>query len=158
MIPKAAAALGADVLVIGRPITQARRSAGGGAGDQRRDRRGAGGLTMPVAVKICGLTDAAALDAAVERRRPLSGVRVLSAVAARAQPSSRLPSWPAARRPTGSTVGVFVDPDDDLLDRTLAQVPLEAVQLHGAESPGARPRDQGADRARRDQGAQGGRA
>jgi phosphoribosylanthranilate isomerase len=30
---------------------------------------------------------------------------------------------------------VFVDPDDALLDRVLAQVPLAALQLHGAESP-----------------------
>jgi phosphoribosylanthranilate isomerase len=32
-------------------------------------------------------------------------------------------------------VGLFVDPDPDFLSMTLAQVPLEVVQLHGAESP-----------------------
>ena len=30
---------------------------------------------------------------------------------------------------------MFVDPDDALLDRVLARVPLAALQLHGAESP-----------------------
>jgi phosphoribosylanthranilate isomerase len=30
---------------------------------------------------------------------------------------------------------VFVDPDDALLDRVLAEVPLHALQLHGAETP-----------------------
>jgi phosphoribosylanthranilate isomerase len=32
-------------------------------------------------------------------------------------------------------VGVLVDPDDVQLDQLLAQVPLDALQLHGAESP-----------------------
>lgn len=32
-------------------------------------------------------------------------------------------------------VGLFVNPDDALLDRTLAQVPLDMIQLHGGESP-----------------------
>ncbi|MDM7255471.1 MAG: phosphoribosylanthranilate isomerase [Paracoccus sp. (in: a-proteobacteria)] len=32
-------------------------------------------------------------------------------------------------------VGLFVDPDDALLDRTLAHVPLDMIQLHGDESP-----------------------
>ena len=32
-------------------------------------------------------------------------------------------------------VGVFVDPDDALLERVLARVPLHALQLHGAETP-----------------------
>lgn len=32
-------------------------------------------------------------------------------------------------------VGVFVDPDDDLLDRVLEAVPLDLLQLHGGESP-----------------------
>src|SRR5690606_36463575 len=42
----------------------------------------------------------------------------------------------AAQAPAGRTlVGVFVDPDDALLERVLAQVPLHAVHLHGAESP-----------------------
>jgi phosphoribosylanthranilate isomerase len=30
-------------------------------------------------------------------------------------------------------VGLFVDPDDSAIDRVLAQVPLDAIQLHGDE-------------------------
>ena len=32
-------------------------------------------------------------------------------------------------------VGLFVDPDDTMLAETLAQVPLDLIQLHGEESP-----------------------
>ena len=32
-------------------------------------------------------------------------------------------------------VGVFVDPDDATLDAVLAKVPLDMLQLHGAETP-----------------------
>jgi len=89
---------------------------------------------MPVAVKICGLTDAAALDAAVE-----GGARYLGFVFYPPSPRALDVEDAAglARRvpPDRIKVGVFVDPDDDLLDRTLARVPLEALQLHGGESP-----------------------
>jgi phosphoribosylanthranilate isomerase len=89
---------------------------------------------MPVAVKICGLTDAAALDAAVE-----GGARYLGFVFYPPSPRA-LTIEQAAELARGApadrtTVGVFVDPDDDLLDKTLAQVSLEALQLHGAETP-----------------------
>ena len=32
-------------------------------------------------------------------------------------------------------VGLFVDPDDAMLDAVLADVPLDMIQLHGAETP-----------------------
>jgi phosphoribosylanthranilate isomerase len=89
---------------------------------------------MPVAVKICGLTDAAALDAAVE-----GGARYLGFVfyppSPRALTIERAAELARGAPGDRTTVGVFVDPDDDLLDQTLAQVPLGALQLHGAESP-----------------------
>jgi phosphoribosylanthranilate isomerase len=89
---------------------------------------------MPVAVKICGLTDAAALAAAVD-----GGARYLGFVfyppSPRALTIERAAEL-ARGAPAGrTTVGVFVDPDDDVLDRTLARVPLGALQLHGAETP-----------------------
>jgi phosphoribosylanthranilate isomerase len=89
---------------------------------------------MPVAVKICGLTDAAALDAAVK-----GGARYLGFVFY--PPSPRALTIAQAAELAGAApadrikVGVFVDPDDELLDQTLAQVSLEALQLHGAEGP-----------------------
>jgi phosphoribosylanthranilate isomerase len=89
---------------------------------------------MPVAVKICGLTDAAALAAAAD-----GGARYLGFVFYPPSPRALTIEQAAALArggPAGrTTVGVFVDPDDDLLDQTLAQVPLEALQLHGAETP-----------------------
>jgi phosphoribosylanthranilate isomerase len=89
---------------------------------------------MAVAVKICGLKDPAAITAAVE-----GGARYLGFVFYPPSPravSPELAADLAALAPGDRTlVGVFVDPDDALLDRVLAQVPLHALQLHGAETP-----------------------
>ena len=89
---------------------------------------------MSVAVKICGLTDPAALTAAIE-----GGAGWLGLVFYPPSPRALKPEAAAdlaAHAPEGRTlVGVFVDPDDALLDEVLARVPLRAVQLHGAESP-----------------------
>lgn len=42
----------------------------------------------------------------------------------------------AADVPPGvARVGLFVNPDDALLDAVLARVPLDILQLHGSESP-----------------------
>jgi phosphoribosylanthranilate isomerase len=89
---------------------------------------------MAVAVKICGLTDAEALAAAAD-----GGARYLGFVFYPPSPRalSREQAGALARLVPAhcQRVGVFVDPNDDLLEETLAQVPLEALQLHGAESP-----------------------
>jgi phosphoribosylanthranilate isomerase len=89
---------------------------------------------MAVAVKICGLTDPAALAAAVE-----GGARWLGFVFYPRSPRALSPEQAgdlARAAPADRTrVGVFVDPDDALLDRVLAQVHLAALQLHGGESP-----------------------
>ena len=81
-------------------------------------------------VKICGLTDSAALAAAVR-----GGARWLGFVfyppSPRALSAERAAAL-AAQAPAGcKTVGVLVDPDDVLLDEVLSQVPLDALQLHG---------------------------
>jgi phosphoribosylanthranilate isomerase len=89
---------------------------------------------MALAVKICGLTDPAALAAAIE-----GGARWLGFVFYPPSPRALSPEQagelaraaPADR----TTVGVFVDPNDALLDQVLARVRLDALQLHGAESP-----------------------
>ena len=89
---------------------------------------------MPVAVKICGLNDPAATAAAVE-----GGARYLGFVFYPPSPRAVTPELAAdlaTRAPGDRTlVGVFVDPDDALLERVLARVPLHALQLHGAETP-----------------------
>jgi phosphoribosylanthranilate isomerase len=86
-------------------------------------------------IKICGLNDAAGVDAAMAHGADLLGFvffpaspRHVSAAAAAAL---------AARVPAAGPrkVGLFVDPDDTLLEATLAGVPLDILQLHGAETP-----------------------
>jgi len=90
---------------------------------------------MAIAVKVCGLTDPAALAAAAA-----GGARWLGFVFYPPSPRALEPEAAAAlaaQAPAGCrTVGVLVDPDDALLDRLLAEVPLDALQLHGSETPG----------------------
>jgi phosphoribosylanthranilate isomerase len=89
---------------------------------------------MAVAVKICGLNDPAATTAAVE-----GGARYLGFVFYPPSPRAVTPELAAdlaaCAPPDRTLVGVFVDPDDALLERVLKRVPLHALQLHGAETP-----------------------
>lgn len=88
-----------------------------------------------VAIKICGLTDAAALDAAIRARADYAGFNFFP-------PSPRhLTSADAAAlsaRAEGriKRVGVFVDADDATIAEALAAARLDALQLHGDETPG----------------------
>ena len=89
---------------------------------------------MPVAVKICGLTSAEAVDAAVSFGAAMTGFVFFPPSPRSLEPdeAKRL----VARVPDGVLkVGVLVDPDDDLLERILTVVPLDMVQLHGTETP-----------------------
>lgn len=89
---------------------------------------------MTVRVKICGITGEESMDAAIEGGAAYVGLMFYP-------PSPRFLSLDAAaklaaRVPDGVTrVGVFVDPIDAVLGETLAGVPLDALQLHGAETP-----------------------
>ena len=90
---------------------------------------------MSVSVKICGITDRPALDAALA-----GGARFVGLVFY--PPSPRSLSHDAAGTLARAVpamvgrVGVFVDPRDDDLLATLARVPLDFIQLHGQESVG----------------------
>ena len=94
---------------------------------------------MPVAVKTCGLSDRPAVDAALA-----GGARFLGFVFFPPSPRDVAPGRAAALSaglPDGTaTVGVVVDPDDDLLDGVLSEVRLDYIQLHGNETP-ARARE-----------------
>jgi len=85
-------------------------------------------------VKICGLTDAAALNAAVT-----AGARYVGFVFF--QKSPRHLNVEAARQlallvPDGiAKVALTVNADDAYLDEISAAVPLDMLQLHGQESP-----------------------
>nr|WP_010397302.1 phosphoribosylanthranilate isomerase [Paracoccus sp. TRP] len=89
---------------------------------------------MGVSVKICGLTEAEGLAAAIE-----AGARYVGFVFFEKSPRHVTPEAAAAlaiQVPMGvAKVGLFVDPDDAALDRVLAHVPLDLIQLHGSESP-----------------------
>lgn len=89
---------------------------------------------MPVTVKICGINSPDAMAAAVQGGAGYVGLMFYP-------PSPRFLALDQAARlaaqvPEGiARVGVFVDPPDELLGRTLDAVPLEMVQLHGDEPP-----------------------
>ena len=90
---------------------------------------------MAVDVKICGITDPDAMEAAVKYGAALAGFVFFPP-----SPRNIAPDRAAmlARRVPERVirVGLFVDPDDGLIDAVLAQVPLEAIQLHGEEPAG----------------------
>ena len=89
---------------------------------------------MGIAAKICGLTTAEAVKTARDAGADMVGFVFYP-------PSPRAIDVDLARAlkelagPDVQAVGVFVDPDDDLLDRTISGVGLDMVQLHGSESP-----------------------
>jgi len=94
-------------------------------------------MTAPrsrVEIKICGLTDVETVDAAVE-----AGADWLGAVFFPPSPRAVEAAWAAeifdGLPETVGTVGLFVDPDDALLDHVLAHVRLDLIQLHGQEPP-----------------------
>jgi phosphoribosylanthranilate isomerase len=85
-------------------------------------------------VKVCGLTDPEAVRAAAE-----GGARWLGFVFYPPSPRALTPAQAAALTTLAprrcASVGVLVDPDDALLGEILAAVPLDALQLHGNQSP-----------------------
>ena len=89
---------------------------------------------MSVAAKICGLSTAAAVDAAVT-----GGARFVGFVFYPPSPRNVTPEQAAAlaapvpRRVT--RVGLFVDASNAILEGVLARVPLDLLQFHGSEDP-----------------------
>ena len=85
-------------------------------------------------VKVCGLTDAAAVTAAGE-----GGARWLGFVFYPPSPRALTPAaaalLAALAAPGCRTVGVLVEPDDRELEALLGAVALDALQLHGALPP-----------------------
>ncbi|WP_411956551.1 phosphoribosylanthranilate isomerase [Paracoccus homiensis] len=85
-------------------------------------------------VKICGLKTPQDIAAAVEAGAQYTGF-VFFPKSPRAVSVDQARDL-AGHVPTGvMRVGLFVDPDDALLDQTLATVPLDMIQLHGKETP-----------------------
>ncbi len=91
---------------------------------------------MTVFVKICGVNDAAAMDAAVA-----AGADAVGFVFYPPSPRAVVPAQAAAlsaRAPQAAAplrVGLFVDPTDAQIAAVLTALRLDLIQLHGAESP-----------------------
>ena len=85
-------------------------------------------------VKICGINSPDAMAAAVE-----GGAAMVGLVFYPRSPRHLRPEQARAltERASGhiTKVGLFVDPDDATLQRTLGEVPLDLLQLHGSEPP-----------------------
>lgn len=88
---------------------------------------------MPVRAKICGLSTSDTLAAAVRGGASHVGFVFFSPSPRNLDPDQAAELIRQAP-PHIAKVGVFVDPDDDLLDRTVA-AGLTGIQLHGEEAP-----------------------
>ncbi len=88
---------------------------------------------MTIRAKICGLSDALSVEAAVQ-----GGAAFVGFVFYAASPRAVSPGQAAelaALVPEGvAKVGLFVDADDAAIDAALA-APLDMLQLHGGETP-----------------------
>ncbi|MCC5971082.1 MAG: phosphoribosylanthranilate isomerase [Pararhodobacter sp.] len=91
-------------------------------------------MTGPVRVKICGLTRPADIAAVVAAQAAYVGLNFFPR-----SPRHVIPQVAreiALAAPPGlGRVGLFVDADNALYDSVLDEVPLDFLQLHGAESP-----------------------
>lgn len=90
---------------------------------------------MAIEAKICGISEPAGLRAALDH-----GARFIGFVFYEHSPRHVAPPMAAElARQVGTsvrTVGLFVEPSDELLDHVVSQMPLDMLQLHGEETPG----------------------
>ena len=87
-----------------------------------------------IRVKICGLRDAAAVDAAVAAGAAYLGF-VFFPKSPRNVDVDTAAALAATVPPGVAKVALTVDADDAALDALTAAVPLDMLQLHGSESP-----------------------
>jgi phosphoribosylanthranilate isomerase len=91
---------------------------------------------MTVRVKICGINDATAIDAAIG-----AGADWIGFVFFPPSPRFVTPAQAAAlsaRHPGGAgRVGLFVDPDPAQIDAALAALPLDALQIYASAARAA---------------------
>ena len=85
-------------------------------------------------VKICGITREQDLDAAVDSGADALGF-VFYPKSLRCLEIDRAAQLVRRVPPFVTRVGLFVNPDLEVLERTLAAVPLDVVQFQGDESP-----------------------
>lgn len=85
-------------------------------------------------IKLCGLTDPAALDAAIAARADYAGFNFYPP-SPRFLPLDRAAELGAQAAGRIGRVGVFVDADDAAIAAAVSAAQLDAIQLHGSESP-----------------------
>jgi phosphoribosylanthranilate isomerase len=89
-------------------------------------------------VKICGITNREDALAAVD-----AGARALGFIFSSASPrhvtAEQIEPWAHEIPPGVWKVGVFVDEAPELIEQIAAQLRLDVVQLHGAETPDRHP-------------------
>ncbi|NBB98367.1 MAG: phosphoribosylanthranilate isomerase [Alphaproteobacteria bacterium] len=91
-------------------------------------------MTLSTRVKICGLTSAQDLDGAARAGASYAGFVFFPKSPRNLNPDAARGLALAA--PVGlAKVALVVNPEDAMLDAIMAQVPLDMLQLHGAESP-----------------------
>jgi phosphoribosylanthranilate isomerase len=89
---------------------------------------------MTVDAKICGLSTPDTVDAAIAHGARWVGFMTYPR-SPRHVSTDALRTLAARVPPTVGKVGVFVDPDDALLDERLTAGAFDLLQLHGEESP-----------------------
>lgn len=89
---------------------------------------------MAVTVKICGINTPEAARAASAAGADMIGL-VFYAPSPRAVTPAQAAAIAATVPERVMKVGLFVDPDDAAIDTVLAALPLDLLQLHGAERP-----------------------
>lgn len=89
---------------------------------------------MSIEVKICGLRDADAVDAAIEGGADYLGFMFFEKSPRHVSPSIVAELVEDVPEEV-CKVGVFVDPPDAFLDQVLTHLRLDYLQLHGSESP-----------------------
>lgn len=128
--PASAIAAGADILVIGRAIT--------GSSDPARAAQDilieSGTRLMTVQVKICGLSTAETMEAALDAGADLVGL-VFFPKSPRNVSLEQAKALAGQARGRAKVVVLTVDADDALLSAIAREVKPDLIQAHGAETP-----------------------
>ncbi|HEX8057071.1 MAG TPA: phosphoribosylanthranilate isomerase [Novosphingobium sp.] len=86
------------------------------------------------AIKICGLTTAETLEAAIRTRADYVGFNFFP-LSPRFLSLKEAPAMAARAEGRITRVGLFVDAADETIAETVAAAKLDALQLHGGETP-----------------------
>ncbi len=86
-------------------------------------------------IKFCGITTPEALHAAGKNKAAYVGFMMWEK-SPRALPLDQARALSLMQPDNVRIVGVFVNPSDEQLKRTLAEAPMDMIQLHGDENPG----------------------